>query len=451
MLYLNKILCKIKENPTIFKDSRIISILGMPSGQIKDLKKYALENQLITQSKQEYFLTSEGEKYLEQNPIQSWATKKYNIRPNINIELLKEEKNNSVFTRAIRLVARHLILNEPLKEGSFEEALFEEVKNNEKLILKIENDILNGKRISLENIFEKYLTKGLTKPLISAVLLFILSRNTERIAIYEKSQFQLNFDALMFDRMVVCPQNFEIQKTEMTDAYILKDVSKIILNKKSDNILEITKGLYKTIKNLDKYVMQTENLSSKTLRLRNIIVNAKDPISLFERDIPKVLSGKTFQDCDRDFLNNLKISLDELKNCTNNLVKDLKKFILNSFNAKSKEELVQRFLEIKEYIGEKELKILLNNVIEINVQDELWVNRIATFINKSRVPKDWNDEDYCDFKVKTKELALSFFVLESTIGTNETLVGKNYHKMLGDFLNLTKQERMIFLRKAINC
>ena len=65
--------------------------------------------------------------------------------------------------------------------------------------------------------------------------------------------------------------------------------------------------------------------------------------------------------------------------------------------------------------------------------------------------EDWNDEDYCDFKVKTKELALSFFVLESTIGTNETLVGKNYHKMLGDFLNLTKQERMIFLRKAINC
>ena len=79
------------------------------------------------------------------------------------------------------------------------------------------------------------------------------------------------------------------------------------------NILEITKGLYKIIKSLDKYTMNTQNLNTKTLRLRNVILNAKDPISLFKRDIPKTLVGKELCDCDRDFLNNLKLSLNELK------------------------------------------------------------------------------------------------------------------------------------------
>jgi len=93
---------------------------------------------------------------------------------------------------------------------------------------------------------------------------------------------------------------------------------------------------------------------------------------------------------------------------------------------------------------------LYNNVIEINVSNDLWINRIATFINKFRVPKDWSDEDYANFKIKTKELALKFSILEATLGTNESFVSKNYHKVLNNFLNLTKAEKMILLRKLVN-
>ena len=111
--------------------------------------------------------------------------------------------------------------------------------------------------------------------------------------------------------------------------------------------------------------------------------------------------------------------------------------------------LAKRFLEIKEYIGEKELKVLFNSVIETNVSDELWVKRIATFINKFRVPKDWSDEDFADFKVKTKELATKFLVLESTVGTNEIITSEDYHIVLNGLLNLAKGEQMILLRKFI--
>ncbi len=450
MLYLNKLLTRIKEDSTFLKKENLILNLGLSCSEIKNLKKIALENCFIKQNKQEILLTTKGEEYLSKNPVIPWITKEFPLRDEINLEYLKEEKSPTTLTRAIRLYARHLLESKSLKENSLEMALKEDVDRCKKIYTSLEKDILNGKKNKLENLFSKYTQKGFTKSIISAVLLKILAKNIQQLAIYEKSQFQLKLDSLMFDRIMACPQNFEVQKTVIEDIYILKDISKIILNKKTENILEITKELYRIIKSFDKYTMNTQNLNSKTLRLRNVIVNAKDPISLFERDIPKVLCGKVLQECNRDFLNCLKLSLDEMKKCTENLIKDLKKFIYKSFNATSKEELAERFLAIQEYISDKELKTLSRNIEEINIDDDLWTNRIATFINKYRVPKDWTDEDYADFKLKTKELALKFFVLEATLGTSDCMISKNFKTVFNNYLKLSKQEQMILLRKAIN-
>ena len=450
MIYLNKLLHKIKENPTIFKSPEIIKILGITPTQIKDLKKFALEKSFIEQRKQEFFLTNSGEEYLNENPLTSWATSEYPNRPEVNVEYLKLEKAPAVLTKAMRNLAKHLINGEELKAYSLEKALFEDLASCKKLSEKIEKDILSGKQVKLEKITEKYLKEGLTNSLISIIILSVLVKNIDKIAIYEKSMFQLKFDTLMFDRIFACPQNFEFKKIEMPDEFILKDISKIILNKKSNNILEITKGLYYLIKTLDKYTMNTQNLSKKTIRLRNVIVNAKDPINLFNRDIPKALGNNSLQECDREFLNDLKTSLNELKNTTASLTKELKKFLFESFHTKSKENLAERFLKIRYYIGDKELKTLLNTVIDTNVNDDLWINRIATVINKSRVPKDWSDEDYADFKVKTKELALKFFVLEATVGTDESSITPQYHYVLNNLLNLSKHEQLILLRKMVN-
>ena len=154
MLYLNKFLSKIKENPAIFKTSNIIMVLGLTATHIKNLKKYALENQLISQSKQWYFLTEKGEEYLSKNPIKTWKNEKFSLRPSINVEYLKEEKTPSVLTKALRLVAKHLLENQQLKENSIEYALFCDIEKCNKLEAKISEEILSSKRVLLEKIFE---------------------------------------------------------------------------------------------------------------------------------------------------------------------------------------------------------------------------------------------------------------------------------------------------------
>ena len=86
MLFLNKLLNGVKDNPKLFKEPRIGFILGLTNTQIKDLKKFATANNLITQQKQEYFLTDPGTEYLETHPIESWCCQEFPKRPELNLE-----------------------------------------------------------------------------------------------------------------------------------------------------------------------------------------------------------------------------------------------------------------------------------------------------------------------------------------------------------------------------
>lgn len=454
MEYLNKLLVCVEKDPTIFKKSNLNFIVGLTNTQVKDLKKYAITNELIKEEKREFFLTAKGQEYLKENPIKSWCSEEYPKRPEINLEYLKLDKMPPTLTKAIRCLARHLLEGEELKENSTESYLMQELlaenSNCKDLKKEIEKYILQGKKIKLTDLFEKFMAYGLTKSIVGILLLDVLAKNKDILAIYEKLQFQLKLNQLMFDRMIFCPQNFEIQKTVMDNLPILEDISLVLSEESSKNILDITKTLIYFIRDLEKYTLNTERLTKKTLRFRNVIMNAKDPISLFNRDIPKVLAGKFLLDCDSEFLNAYKTAIDELKNATKNMVAEINDFFFESFNSKAREDLTKRFESVEEFIGEKELRILFNNVTEKDADDILWINRIATFINKSRVPKDWTDEDVADFKIKVKDLALKFYTLEATVGTANVGQSKSFDKLLSQILSLSKAEQSVILRKVVN-
>ena len=445
MEHLNKLLFHIEHNSELFKQKDIGFILGLTNTQIKDLKKLAITQNLIAEKQHQFYLTDWGKSYLQEHPF---------TPSKVNLEYLKLEKMPPTLTKAIRCLARHLLEGEELKENSTEAYLVRELlaegANCKDLQEEIEKYILEGKKIKLTELFEKFISEEYTKSVITVLLLDVLAKNRDKLAIYEKLQFQIKFDQLMFDRMIFCPQNFEIQKTVMEDLPILGDISLVLSEKPTKNILEITKILIHFIRGLDKYTLHTERLSKKTLRFRNVIMNAKDPISLFSRDIPKVLAGKMLADCSHEFLDSYKETIAELKNALDNMIIEINDFFFENFKSKSRSELCERFQAIEEFIGEKELRILFNNVIEKEADDSLWINRIATFINKSRVPKDWSDEDVADFKVKVKDLALKFYTLEATVGTADNGNSEGFEKLISKVLLLSKPELNVFLRKVIN-
>lgn len=455
MQYLAKLLIAIKQNSKLFQNLEINFILGLTNSQIKELKKTAIAEGLIKEQKREFTLTKAGEQYINEVPIALWVDEINFKRPEINLEYLKLEKAPLTVTKAIRCLARHLLEDEELKEHSTEHYLIKELLCSKSTYAKIKKEIekfvLQNNRFKLTCLFERFMTPpyGLTKSIISVLLLDVLARNKDILAIYENSQFQLKLSALMFDRMVYCPQNFELQKTVMEDLPILKEISEIILPCKSLNILDLTKGLIYFIKNLDKYTLNTERLSKNTIRFRNVVLNAKDPINLFYKDIPKILDDKILCQCDKTFVKSFDHAIQELQNSYSSLINEIRIFLLNSFNESSKENLAKRFEAVQEFLSDNELKILYNNVKELKSSDTLWIERISTFINKSRVPKDWSDNDVADFKIKVKELALRFATIEASAGAKNIKPDEVLTKLLSQISKLSKPQKMVLVREII--
>ncbi|MFI3301173.1 MAG: hypothetical protein R3Y28_07115 [Candidatus Gastranaerophilales bacterium] len=469
MNYLNKILSCIKNDAKLFQNPEINHITGLTNTQIKELKKYVLENNLIQDCKREITLTDLGIEYLEENPLQSWCNQEMPKRPEINIESLKLEKAPPTLTRAIRLLAKHLIEGEDLKPNSNEDYLqrefLSETSNCKDLKTEIEEFILNPSpqpspakgegasygKVKLTELFDRFSQApyGLTKSITAILLLDVITTHRNVLAIYEQGQFQLKLNQLMFDRMIYCPQNFELQKTVL-DLPILEGLSEALSIEPSKNILDVTKGLIYLVRKLEKYTLNTERLSKPTLRFRNCVMNAKDPISLFNRDIPKILVGKDLTDCNEELINAFKTSINELLNCCDEMIAEITEFFFKAFDEIERANLVSRTGEIKEYLNEDELKILANNIAETSSDDTLWIKRIATFINKSRVPSDWSDNDVADFKVKTKELALKFLTIEATASDEVAKLNKNALELLEKLLSLSKIEKNTILRRIVN-
>jgi hypothetical protein len=127
MNHLPKLLSKIKNDPMLFQKADVNFIVGLTTSQVKDLKKQAITENLITESKREFFLTELGEKYLSQKPVQSWVTDEFSKRPEVNLEYLKLEKAPPTLTKGVRNLAKYLLENQELKENSTEHYLVREL------------------------------------------------------------------------------------------------------------------------------------------------------------------------------------------------------------------------------------------------------------------------------------------------------------------------------------
>ena len=448
---LNKLLMGVKENSQVFSLPNKNFVLGLTTTQVKELKKEAINQRLIFEEKKNYYLTKEGKSYLKNNPVLSWKSQDYPKRPDINLEYLKKEKTPPAVTKAIRDIAKSLLDMETLKEDSVEGYILKEIQDKcIPLIDELQDSILSGDRVFINNVFDKFISYGLTKSIVSVLLLIALSKNKDKIAIYEKGQFQLKLNYLVFDRMIFAPQNFELQKTEIDSYPILEDLSEVVLPIRTNNILDITKGLLYSIRKLDKYALNSERLSNKAIRFRNTIMSAKDPVKLFERDIPKVLIKNTLFNADNTLVKEFEDVIMELQFATANMEEEVRKFTFETFNCSSRKELSDRFLVLNEYLGDSELKIFYKNVVDTEEDDNLWFRRIATFINKYRVPKDWFDSDVADYKVKIKELALKINAIESIVDSLNCQMSDSFKRLLDDIEKLSKPEKNILLKKIVN-
>ena len=455
-LYVSKLLLLLKHNPSLFQNKDLNFIAGLTSTEVSNAKKYIFANNLASRVKHGVILSDSGLKFIDENRFRPWADSENPYRPDINLEYLKLPEHPPALTKAIRCLADYLLANKELKPYSTEANIYKEIfmekSSCDKLRLEAIDFILQPKRIKLSHFYKKFTSKpyGLTKSLTFILLLYALVNSKEKLAIYENFEFQLKLDTNMYFRMFYAPQRFEVQKTVVSEIPVLYEISKTILRKPCKNILTLTKGIIWAVKSLDNYTITTKNLHTTTLQLRNAVINTKDPINLVLKDIPNILERKPIEQCGNDFVEKFDLCIKELQNNYSLLILELRNFFFYAFETGNRMNIAQRFRAVEEYLYEKNLKVLSKNVIEKNSTDDLWIERIATFINGKRVPKDWSDDDVAEYKLKIKEYAQKFLTIEATAGFGDYKMDITMQDVLSQLLNLEKSKQMAVIRKAIN-
>lgn len=352
----------------------------------------------------------------------------YMYTPTINNQILTTFEKSGNVTRILRKAIRHILEGELIKEKSKEAQVIEELFNKKDLkIGNIKDEIKlfihrASEKTNLRLLYEKlsHPPYGLTRQIISLLLLDVLLKYKDKASLFEKGTFRLEINALLFDRLMVKPENFEVQKNIYTDKrrnYLESVASAIGID--TDNLLEITKTIVNKVKNLDKYTKQTEKLSPNALKLRNTIINAREPYKLIFNDIPVAFGFKGFENCNNEFFKQFIDSIRELDNNYALLLAEIEVFLFESFNLnkgeKGRKALVKRIKAIEEFISDDELKIIANNIKIEKLNFMRWIERLATVVNKKNVPKNWSDNDLADYKQKIIQISEAIKYLEITV------------------------------------
>ncbi len=217
---------------------------------------------------------------------------------------------------------------------------------------------------------------------------------------------------------------------------IIKEFSKILYNK-NENDLIVAKGVTDFIFSLDNYSLQSQKFTSKTLKIRDKVLN-NQKLSLVFKDIEKIIDKK-----------DVKFIMAELKNSYSNLLKEMFNFTLKAFGVKCKNDLLETFLNSKEYIENPQLKALFEN-INNSINDKIFTEKIASEINKNKHPKNWNSEDLANFKIKIKELGFKFQIIATTTHYSNITMNTATQKLFLKILELNLPQRNVLLRNLVN-
>ena len=114
---------------------------------------------------------------------------------------------------------------------------------------------------------------------------------------------------------------------------------------------------------------------------------------------------------------------------------------MQSFCVNSFDELKTKLAKIKEFISNKELLIFANNLESIE--------RLATYVNQKRCPKDWSDLDIADYKLKIKNFSNEYAIIRSTVEFDKDLLNENTKSLINEILKLNKIQRALLLRGIV--
>lgn len=300
-------------------------------------------------------------------------------------------------------------------------------------------------------------------PLPILLCAVILHYKTE-IALYENGSFIADWSMPVFERFLKAPQLFELKRFQMTGVRsdLFSQFSKVFnpsTETQTPDLLTVVTPLMRTIAQLPKYTLTTQELSDNAKNLRKVVLDAREPDELLFKQLPEAFGFSEFRaeaatstEAVSEFFGVLRDALSELEQTYEVLLNSIEQMLVEAFTLKpSREnpraELVARAEPLIMLTIEMDLKGFLVQVCSGGHDFSSWLEAIATYLAK-KPPSAWLDTDKVQFESNLAQLARKFRHFEAVsyekLAHTESSTGKPIRIGI-TAPNRTEQERVVTL------
>lgn len=232
------------------------------------------------------------------------------------------------------------------------------------------------------------------------VPIFLLSKSDE-FALFENGNYVPDINPDILDLIYKRPGLFNIKAFDVVGIKLeLFNRYRVFLNQ-AESSKPNNKAFIQTIKpflifykELPEYAKKTTRLKSKTLSLRKVISQAKDPEKAFFEDFPVALGYNTQELHEKnklvqEFINQLQQSIKELRTCYDGLLDRFESYFIKDILSIKKDfpeyrnEIIKRFDGLKYHLLQPHQKTFINRIKSELDDRKAWLSSIAqTVIGK---------------------------------------------------------------------
>jgi hypothetical protein len=251
-----------------------------------------------------------------------------------------------------------------------------------------------------------------------------MTHDTE-IAFYENGAFLPEITVEAFERLVKSPESFELRRYRIEglrrEVYIqLANLFGQPAPARGESLLSVVKPLFRFLRRLPSYCQTTTRLSSRTLKVRTVLMQAKEPDQLLFWQLPEACGMEPFDSAETDgarakqFFDALRSSITELQRAYEDLLRDLHELLFRAFDLSERRQLEGRAQAVLPYCVEARLKAVVNHIANAHMDETLWIEAIATTI-VGKAPKSWNDDDRVRYEIGLAEMSRNIRHLEALL------------------------------------
>ncbi len=307
-------------------------------------------------------------------------------------------------------------------------------KNRMEQTWKVIEDFLEkceGERQSIVKLYKCLMAPPLgvrNGPLPILLCAAMLHYKTE-IALYENNSFIPDWSMPVFERLLKVPQQFELKRFRIAGirADLLTQFSETLnqpVEVKDFDLLTVVTPLIRSIAQLPKYALTTQELSDASQNVRKAILNASEPDELLFNQLPEVLGFPAFgtetaidAKIVSDFFTTLQDALSELEQAYEVLLNSIEQLLVEAFNLspdkeKFRAELAARAEPLLEITIETDFKGFLIQICRDRHDFTSWLEAIATYLTQ-KPPASWVDLDKARFESKLSQFARKFWHFEA--------------------------------------